>query len=734
MIKLKKLANPKPSELSTKNPLYIQEMARLKAYFKLPNTERARTRPPLDKDVLDAMSAVQELKRIQQSKCAYCETILEHNPGRYVSHYRPLSNAVDPHHDTQHLECYAWFAYEWRNLMLICKDCDNHKLNFFPISGRTAVALSSWRAAQLREMPLLLNPYEDNPSDHLMFDTDGVACPISPSGKETIELLNLNRPALRLTRKKQINGGLKVILESDNEYALKDALRNYIGDEVPHAGAVRNCLGHVCRILQTQVGNGRYSARTDLTQKIIRLRSEFSTRDWEESIFRCKTNDLAFIVRNADLNELRPRRYAYITSVEIGRFKGIEHFTLDLNASTSDHGRNETPCTMLLGENATGKSSILQAIALALMPSEERQRIRLDQKSIIPHGIDDTLMPSLQPAVTVRFSNGEAVVLSMNLQTGRLKSAGSPQNFVFGYGSRRYFLSGVSTKVQTCPNRTLFNQAASLPDPTNWLLHLKENEKFDAVARALASLLSLRSGEFVARDNHSIFIQRHTSPLPIEHLSDGYKSLFAMAVDIMREMLKHWDNLEFAQGIVLIDEIENHLHPRWKMRVMKALRESFPRVQFIASTHDPLCLRGMFEGEVQVLYRDRDGHLQRVEQLPDVANLRIEQILTSDYFGLSTTEDPIRQRALEQLAQYAAHEDQDLSKTERKHRDDLLESYGNLPMIGDTLDRQIIAQAMTRHIRDTDLTTPIEHANAREASVRAIIEVLERNRKKYGTR
>lgn len=172
MIKLKKLANPKPLEISTKNTLFIQEMARVKAYFKLAPTERARTRPPFNIDLLGSQSVIQELKRIQHGKCAYCETILEHDPGRYVSHYRPLSNAFDPIHGTEQLECYAWFAYEWQNLMLICRDCDNHKINFFPISGRTAIALSSWRAAQLWEMPLLLNPFEDNPSDHLMFDTD----------------------------------------------------------------------------------------------------------------------------------------------------------------------------------------------------------------------------------------------------------------------------------------------------------------------------------------------------------------------------------------------------------------------------------------------------------------------------------------------------------------------------------------------------------------------------------
>ncbi|RBH52953.1 MULTISPECIES: AAA family ATPase [Pseudomonas] len=731
MIKLKKLANPKPAEISNKNSLFTRETARLKAYFKLGAVERARTRPPFNKDLLEeALSAIQELDRVQNSKCAYCETLLEDNRGRFVSHYRPLSNAVDPYHDIDHVECYAWFAYEWQNLMLICTDCNNHKLNFFPIAGRTASAFSSWRAAQLLEQPLLLNPFEDAPADHLMFDTDGMVLGTSDAGKATITLVDLNRPTISFKRKEAIEAVLNLILKSNNEYELTEALRNNISDSHPYAGAIRNSLGHVCRILQTQIGRSRYFPHTDLVQKIIRLRSEHSSSAWQEAISLCKVNQLAFMIRNTHLDvAFMPKRYAYISKIEIGRFKGIEHFALDLGGvATSQH----TPGTMLLGENATGKSSILQAITLALMTVEDRRRLRLDRQAIIPHGIDASAIDRVQQAVTVHFSNGEQTSLSLDLQTGQLKSHGTPQNLVFGYGSRRYFLSGRLTRNQPCPSKTLFNQAASLPDPAIWLLNIDE-EKFDAAARALASLLALRPGEFVARDNRSIFIHRRTSPLPIEHLSDGYKSLFAMAVDIMREMLKHWDNLEFAQGIVLIDEIENHLHPRWKMRVMSALRESFPRVQFITSTHDPLCLRGMFEGEVQVLYRDRDGHLQRVEQLPNVANLRIEQILTSDYFGLATTEDPLRQRALEKLAQYAAHEDKDLSQKDRKYRDDLLENYGSLPMIGDTLDRQIIAQALTRHIRDTDLATPIEHANAREASVRAIIEVLERNRRKYGT-
>lgn len=58
-----------------------------------------------------------------------------------------------------------------------------------------------------------------------------------------------------------------------------------------------------------------------------------------------------------------------------------------------------------------------------------------------------------------------------------------------------------------------------------------------------------------------------------------------MALDIVRNMVRKWGNLESSLGIVLIDEIETHLHPRWKMQVVSALRRAMPQVQFIFTTH-----------------------------------------------------------------------------------------------------------------------------------------------------
>ncbi|MGQ4607215.1 AAA family ATPase [Raoultella ornithinolytica] len=730
MLKLKKQVNPKPSDISTKSILYNKEMFRLKAYLKLNNIERARTRAPFNKEVLSS-AVIDELKRVQNNKCAYCEIALGGGSDRFISHYRPLSNAIDPKNNIEHVHCYSWFAYEWQNLMLICEECNSYKLNYFPIMGRTAYTFSSWKAAQIMEQPILLNPFEDNPTSHLMFDTDGMVFGNTEQGKATVDLLNLNRPSLQINRKKTIVQTLELILFSHDNNELSKTLSEHTNDANTYAGAIRNCLSHVCRILQNKNGNNKYFSHSNIIKKIIRLKAEYSSSQWEDAIKCCKINHLEFVIQNTNLGGFSlPKRYSHIRKIEINQFKGIEHFSLDFDSDVSNH---QTSCTMLLGENATGKSSILQAIALAVMNAADRRRLPLNRQDIITHGLDVHETSQNQLNVTVYFRNDEHVSLIMDHETGKFRTIGKPQNLVFGYGSRRYFLSRRLIKNQPCPSKTLFNQAASLPDPTLWLLGIGD-DKFNAIARALASLLTLRTGEFVSRDSHSIFIQRHTSTLPIEHLSEGYKSLFAMAVDIMREMLNHWDNLEFAQGVVLVDEIENHLHPRWKMRVMSALRESLPKVQFITSTHDPLCLRGMFKNEVKVLYRDQDGYLKHVEHLPNVANMRIEQILTSDYFGLATTEDPMRQSALETLAKYAVYKDSELSLQERKHRDELLENYGSLPIIGDTIDRQIIAQALTRHIRDTSLVTIVERTQAREESVKAIIEVLKRNRSKYDIR
>ena len=181
----------------------------------------------------------------------------------------------------------------------------------------------------------------------------------------------------------------------------------------------------------------------------------------------------------------------------------------------------------------------------------------------------------------------------------------------------------------------------------------------------------------------------------------GYRSIFAMVVDIMRGMLDYYRNMEEAQGVVLIDEIETHLHPRWKMQVMTSLRRAFPRVQFIVTTHDPLCLRGMDDDEVVVLQRDRAGRIRRLEDLPSVRGMSAEQLLTSDYFGLSSTTDPKLEKALALLTNDTVSLDAD----GRRHielSEETRTLIGNVT-IGDSPSEEIVQQAVQRYLNDREI-------------------------------
>jgi hypothetical protein len=100
-----------------------------------------------------------------------------------------------------------------------------------------------------------------------------------------------------------------------------------------------------------------------------------------------------------------------------------------------------------------------------------------------------------------------------------------------------------------------------------------------------------------------------------------------------------WSSMDLAEGIVLIDELETHLHPRWKLEIVSRLRSVFPKLTFIATTHDPLCLRGLEPGEIVVLRKDgMEVTAQPVTE--SIAHLRADQLLTSELFGLSATRDP----------------------------------------------------------------------------------------------
>jgi predicted ATP-binding protein involved in virulence len=139
--------------------------------------------------------------------------------------------------------------------------------------------------------------------------------------------------------------------------------------------------------------------------------------------------------------------------------------------------------------------------------------------------------------------------------------------------------------------------------------------------------------------------------LPVSQLSDGIRSVVALVADLAFRCVRlnsFYGNYatEETNGIVLIDEIEQHLHPGWQQRILLALREAFPRVQFIVTTHSPEVLSTVESRQIRIL-RDNKCH----PASPGALGAESQRLL-QDVLGLKDARPPIP--AVDELKEYLA--------------------------------------------------------------------------------
>ena len=352
----------------------------------------------------------------------------------------------------------------------------------------------------------------------------------------------------------------------------------------------------------------------------------------------------------------------YLDKIELKNFKCFSDLTLQLPSYAED--TSVEPWLVFLGENGVGKSSVLKAIAIALMGQEY-----LDVLGI---KVEDVLKYGKQSGHIKVFGKGneEEYSVTFSKRKNEIKaSIQKPPAFIIGYGSTRLLPIGNLQPEKDHPSylkiKNLFDASISLSDAKDWFLK-SDRKTFNQVSKTLKNLLLLDDLDSVKRSpkKGEIYIKYHHSgdQINIKHLSDGYKSIFAVAIDMIYTLSQENIVYELAEGIVLVDEIGTHLHPRWKMEIIERLRNTFPKIQFIITTHEPLCLRGLKEHEVVVLKRDSENAIIAISDLPDPSTLRIDQLLTSEYFGLNSTMDSNTEKEFERYYELLAIEEVDRTK------------------------------------------------------------------------
>ena len=141
-----------------------------------------------------------------------------------------------------------------------------------------------------------------------------------------------------------------------------------------------------------------------------------------------------------------------------------------------------------------------------------------------------------------------------------------------------------------------------------------------------------------------------------------------------------WDK---KPAILLIDEIENHLHPTWQRRVIPALLEHFPKLQIFATTHSPFVVAGLKVGQVHKLERDSNGVVKATTEARDVVGWTSDEILRG-MMGVDEPTDQLtvdranRLRQLRDKERLTSEEESELNELRRQVNEDLLNKRGPL--------------------------------------------------------
>lgn len=662
--------------LSYDNELLSSQRESISQFYALPPEQRSQQKVRFDWSPEVARWVSSMLADLFLSKCAYCESRLgEVNLDRY----RPPDGAMNLNGqvDADH---YWWLAYDIQNILPACPGCVRSKANRFPVAGNRAGIGFVGDALDL-EKPLLLNPYQDDPSIHLTYALDGMAIPLSNRGAVTIKILGLNRITL-VQRRAECATRLRQKMQS-NFRALEDLLSIELspGSEF---SAFKICVAAALLKESRRFHWSQFAYRMGLRVPMLpaaHRQDEFigDERKLEFSIEKLHSfKEVYFSERQG------------IESVEISNFRGIRHLRLDFGST----GSAGAPWNVLVGENGTGKSTILQAIALALMGEGRANSIGLRPRDCVgPYGPE--------ALVQVTLSNyPEPVVLGCHKDDRRFTIVPQqPKTLILGYGSVRLLRKTASRgrrDYQHLRIRNLFNPHAQLNDIEQWLIDLSDTE-FNQAAWALKQVLPLEYDGQLVRTRSEVRLVTQQGDIPLRVLSDGYRSMIALVGDIMATVLPVWHHPEKAEAVVLIDEIEVHLHPRWKLFIVERLRRAFPRISFVCTTHDPLCLQGLLPEEVLVLGRNSDGETIATRPSIPLSDLRADQLLTSPLFGLATTRPDVNKVASTYATLLAKS---DPSEIERMSLEELKERLSELYRKGETDLQRAAEQLLSAALRE----------------------------------
>ncbi len=337
----------------------------------------------------------------------------------------------------------------------------------------------------------------------------------------------------------------------------------------------------------------------------------------------------------------------YITKVTIERIRCFKKIVIDLSTT-----RGVRRWAMILGDNSVGKTTLLRCIAMGLCDEAGAVSLLRDTRGQwIMKGQDQPGRIKIELchrgkkySITSKIEETPSGLENIKQIVWPGKDIFPWDNiFVCGYGSNRRTEGSLDNDSYSPADAvyTLFNYDWPLQNPELILRRraAKQSQQ-NRICRAIDNILMLKKGATQLTDN-GIFINGDwNEDIHVGAVGDGYSSTLIWILDMLGwailsgQLEKDTD----LTGVVLIDEIEQHLHPRWQRHIVRLLKKTFPNIQFITTTHTPLCAGGTAdldkeEYKLILLKRNEDSFVNIIDKLQPLDGYRADQILASELFG-----------------------------------------------------------------------------------------------------
>lgn len=337
----------------------------------------------------------------------------------------------------------------------------------------------------------------------------------------------------------------------------------------------------------------------------------------------------------------------------------------DLDVSFVSKENKPRMLTQLVGRNGSGKTSLLRILALALCQQKEASALMSQlagefirqgasqedaSEAVIELSLFDAADPDttyLTRTIVRREPSGQEIVLKET----------EPEDFPWG----EIFVSGYGVNRGTGPGEplpsdyrrmeavaSLFDDRSNIIDAESVLRALKlgtyeadeENGSlFHEVVMHLQCVLNLEPHHGIDVTSKHVQVHGPWGSMPLHALGDGYRGTVAWLLDLLGRayLAGSISNGGSPAGIVLIDEMDEHLHPSWQKTLLKMLRQRFPEVQFVSTTHSPMSIVNCSQDELFAC--DVNDGLAQIHQLSGPEGRTADRILRGEWFGLASTLD-----------------------------------------------------------------------------------------------